>query len=69
MFCTLLNCRSFLADNRFAHIDDGPIQQKTIVELHPQTGEVINQWADKLYVSPLYRTWMMLASRVLHAVL
>jgi len=47
-----LYCRSFLHDNRFAFIDDGPIQQKTLVEFDPQTGEVITQWGENLYVSP-----------------
>ena len=45
---------SFHGDNRFAHVDDGPIQQKTLVEFDPQTGRVISQWGDNLYVSLLY---------------
>jgi len=46
-----VNCRSFNDENRFTDIDAGPIQQKTIVEFDAQSGRVINQWADSLYVS------------------
>jgi len=46
-----MNCRSFHSDNSFAHTDDGPIQQKTIVEFDAETGRVISQWGDNLYVS------------------
>jgi len=49
-----VNCSSFHADNQFAHIDDGPIPQKTLVEFDPQTGRVISQWGENLYVLPFH---------------
>jgi len=52
ILCSLVSYRSFDSDNRFAHINDGPIKQNTIIELDPQSGHLVNQWGDNLYVSP-----------------
>ena len=54
VICVSVNCSSFHADNQFAHIDDGPIPQKTLVEFDPQTGRVISQWGENLYVLPFH---------------
>ena len=54
----LMTCRSFHSDNSFAHADDGPILQKTVVEFDAETGRVINQWGDNLYVPKFCRFYL-----------
>lgn len=41
---------SFDASNNFRHKDEGPIKEKTLVQLNASSGDVVTQWANGMYV-------------------
>jgi len=47
-------CSSFDRDNRFARVGDGAIRQDTIVAFDPQSGYVIRQFGNHMYVVSVF---------------